>query len=401
MPPLVVQSQQPTQSRALVTLKPETQMALAKETGLTERQVQVIADTYAKGCNEPELWLFFTTARKRGLDPLAGQIHAVKRWSPRDQREVLAIQTGIDGYRLIASRTGAYLGRVGPMWKAKGQPWTDIWEEDEPPFAAKVGVLRKGTAEPIWAVVKYSEFVQTTKEGRPNAMWSKMPAHMLAKCAEAGALRIAFPQELSGIEAEEDLTAEDHAANSEYAVEMRAREEAMPATERVGKRYWKQEPQAMAEKKAGAQAMEDAGVVEPRVIEGVAEVISEQEEGEPTEQEPPEDALTPAPERLMAVIRQAYADIQQMPTLEWSDGKRSQEFNTLAGALAARAKMSREGVTALLAALHCLTTGESADQGDEEAATQADPRFFAWVRADAKRLPMLKEIADWWRLTVE
>lgn len=385
----VAQPQQQTPSRALVTLRPETRVALAKETGLTERQVQVIADTYAKGCNEPELWLFFTTAKRRGLDVTAGQVHAVKRWSPKEQREVLAIQTGIDGYRLIASRTGAYLGRVGPMWKAKGQPWVDIWEEDGPPFAAKVGVVRNGAREPIWAVVKYSEFLQTTKEGKPIAQWAKMPAHMLAKCAEAQALRVAFPQELSGLEAEEELTVEDHAANSAYAVEMRQHEEAMPVKERAGKRFWK-EPEAKP----------DPDFIErPEVVEGEGKVVEDAGEPSDENQQDPETNTVQVPERLMAVIRQAIADIESQPQLDWSDGKRSQEFNTLSGALAARAKMSREATQALLACLHCIQTAEVG--ATDALAEQADPRFFAWIRADAKRLPILREIADWWRLTTE
>jgi phage recombination protein Bet len=173
-----------------------------REVDMPREKVELLKQTVARGVTDLELQLFLHACKRTGLDPFMKQIHAVKRWSAKDQREVMSIQTGIDGYRLIADRTGCYAGSSDAEY--------ELNDEGFPGFA-KVTVTKLVSGVPcaFTASARWKEYCQFGKDGQPTSMWKKMPFLMLGKCAEALALRKAFPAELSGVYTHEEMMQAD------------------------------------------------------------------------------------------------------------------------------------------------------------------------------------------------
>src|SRR5579875_93827 len=190
----------------------DTTPSLAERMGLSAEQLNLIRNTVARGATDTELEFFLLTAKRAGLDPLSRQIHFIKRNvknADGQWESVATIQTGIDGYRAIAERSGEYDGQDEPKFVMSDDGVT--------PISCTVTVYRKGMTRGISATAYWNEYVQTRWDDKkkafvPVGLWGKMPRNQLAKCAEALALRKAFPLVMSSIYTHEEM---EQAANDE------------------------------------------------------------------------------------------------------------------------------------------------------------------------------------------
>lgn len=163
---------------------------------ITDQGMALLNRTICKDLSHGELTLFAQVCQSKGLDPFSNQIYAIKRAGR------LTFQTGIDGLRSLAERTGEYDGQEDPVWYDASGNQHYVWTREESPVACRVGVFRKGCNRPIRAIATFAEFRSSV-----NPLWKTMPAHLLSKCAEALALRKAFPQAAGGLyEKDEPMT---------------------------------------------------------------------------------------------------------------------------------------------------------------------------------------------------
>jgi phage recombination protein Bet len=188
----------------LAVVKQSTTVAERGE--MTHDQIDLIKRTIAVGSTNDELALFIQQCQRTGLDPFTRQIYAIKRQGK------MTVQVSIDGFRLIAERTGKYAGQTAPQWCGQDGVWMDVWLSEKAPAAARIGVMRHDFQQPAYGIATFREYSQQS-----SPMWGKMPATMLAKCAEALALRKAFPQELSGLYTTDEMSQAAAPTPAEYA----------------------------------------------------------------------------------------------------------------------------------------------------------------------------------------
>lgn len=179
-----------------------------------------------------DLVYFVFQCAQRNLNPFKGQIHGVYIWDSTIKAEKLVVITGIGGFRAIAQRSQK------PLYAGSSEAEFDfnIGPDDPYPKSAKVDVYAYNpvtgarevmtTGRAFWEeyakyVDKYEDILdangkkqwdaarnryKSKKVGRDlNSTWKGRPRGQLAKCAEAQALRQAFPEELSGIYVQQEV----------------------------------------------------------------------------------------------------------------------------------------------------------------------------------------------------
>lgn len=204
--------------------------AIAKTgTDYSREQIDTIKQTVARGANDSQLALFLQVCKSRNLDPFTKQVY----FTPQ------GIIVSIDGFRAIAERTGCYA--PGP---------TRYEYDDAKNLVAAYVTVRKLVAGQ-WFDIEESAFFDEYRGSSP--IWKKMPRVMLAKCAEARALRRAFSSDLSGLYSPEEM---DQAQRDERPVQT---VQAVVVPENAGDAW---EPPASAAYTAAANALAEASTLD-------------------------------------------------------------------------------------------------------------------------------------------
>lgn len=179
----------------------------AIERGISCEQWNTIRNALYPGKSDQMVLLAIDYCRARGLDPIKKPVHIVPTWDDEAKRYVESIWEGINSHRVTAARTGSYSGQdepaFGPMiTRALGGAQVTF------PEWCKVTVYRlvHGHKCAFTSLVFWLEtYARKNKEGTPNRMWQTRPYGQIAKCAEAEALRKAFPEELGGRQTAEEM----------------------------------------------------------------------------------------------------------------------------------------------------------------------------------------------------
>lgn len=170
------------------------------------RQLDLIRRTVASDCNQSEFDMFIHICRAVRLDPLRRQIYAFVFSKDKPWRQMTVV-TAIGGYRAIAERTSAY----------RPDDRTPRYEHGEKDAKTNpLGITRcevtvykhsHGEWFPVVGEAWWDEYVPL-KNGvidDKKTGWLKMPRIMIAKCAEANALRKAWPDDFAGLQVEEEI----------------------------------------------------------------------------------------------------------------------------------------------------------------------------------------------------
>jgi phage recombination protein Bet len=167
------------------------------------QKAALVAMGVSEKATRAELAVFFHQCRNTQLDPFLKQIYLIHRRAKEGDKWVdkPTIQTGIDGFRVIrdriADKKGQRVEYEDTVWYDEDRNPYDVWVWDEPAAACKVVVLVDGRRFP--AVLRFNEYCQKNKDGDRLGRWRDGHAHQIEKCAEADALRKAFPNDMAGL----------------------------------------------------------------------------------------------------------------------------------------------------------------------------------------------------------
>jgi len=158
---------------------------------------EVLRSSLYPGASDASIAMVLSYCKAAGLDPMQKPVHIVPMWDSKARQERDVIMPGIGLYRIQAARTQQYAGVSEPEYGPDTTANLDGTEVTFPSWCKIVvrRLLPNGMIAEFAAVERWIENYATVgKTTAPNAMWKKRPYAQLAKCAEAQALRKAFPE---------------------------------------------------------------------------------------------------------------------------------------------------------------------------------------------------------------
>jgi phage recombination protein Bet len=219
----------PTENRSLITaikfddLRLPYVSLIGDAFGIDNVRWKVLTDSIFPSAKSTEsVVMALTYCKARGLDIFKRPVHIVPMWSSILGKEVETVWPGVSELRTTAFRTKQYAGcdaaEFGPnkthsfkgrvRGKGKNAPDEDIQLEMTFPEWCQITVHRliggrvvRFSGQKVYWLEAYA---RRGKADVPNDMWCKRPFGQLEKCAEAAALRRAFPEEIGN-----ELTAEE------------------------------------------------------------------------------------------------------------------------------------------------------------------------------------------------
>lgn len=190
----------------VATLKTSTQIATAEQNAAIR---SALKNSLYPGASDASIDMVLAYCTAASLDPMTKPVHIVPMWDSKAKTMRDVVMPGIGLYRTQAARTGECAGvsevEFGPeVTRTIGGVEITFpeWARVMVGRTLSNGQTAQFTAKELW-IENYAVKGGPEKLIAPNAMWMKRPFGQLAKCAEAQALRKAFPEFGSAPTAEE------------------------------------------------------------------------------------------------------------------------------------------------------------------------------------------------------
>lgn len=244
--------------------------AVSERFGVDQTAWRVLTDAVFPAASRPEsIIMALGYCRVRNLDIFKKPVQIVPIWDSKRREMVDTVWPGISELRTTAMRTKNFAGfddtQYGPMIEeilggvsVRYPEWAQCTV-----YRLIAGQRVAFVGPKVFWVETYATAKRDTKA--PNSMWAKRPRGQLEKCAEAAALRRAFPEEIGNEYAAEEMEGQAYGAQTVSVVEPQARrlhagfeQDALPSPDQT---HFEADPSDASEPPAsdGASDQTDAG----------------------------------------------------------------------------------------------------------------------------------------------